>query len=332
MAGLLSGSLSSVVRGHPSGCDSERDAASTLGYTRKSWDNLSDEEKQPASTFKTWTALTDKERSALVVLGYTRARWDARSPDSASKYWGQLTDVQKEAAVTFGYNQKSWDNDSGEEKQPRSATVAWDKLKTKKKVALKVLGFTRASWDSRKPPSYYAYWKDLTDDERAAAATIGYNEKIWNNPSGNVKQPAFSKKIWANIPDQERTVLGVLGYTELNWDSKKGLPSALSKPWSELTVCGEDTCITPDRPGLMAAMLLPALNFRQVAKMKKMPRVHWDLIIGHGLHPERNSRLPLKKLGSRWQMKKRPHFTSWGTLQTAGILESRIRVISYGAI
>ena len=253
-------------------------------------------------------------------MGYTRMTWDARSPASVSKYWSQLTDVEQEAAEAFGYSERSWDNESGEEKQPHAASTLWDKLKTKKKVALKVLGYTRASWDSQKPPSYYAYWEELTEDERAAAGLLGYNNKIWDNISGNVKQPASAKKKWTNLTDEEKAALMVLDYNERSWDSKPGLPDAATKFWSDLTVCGEDTCIAPLLPretnkycfiamnpasflkSVNLLTFLPVcirLNSRQAAKTNEMQHVSWDLILIHGIHLECTSPLPLKKLGSR---------------------------------
>ena len=117
-------------------------------------------------------------------------------------------------------------------------------MKTKKKAALKVLGYTRTTWDSRKPPSYYAYWAELTDEEAAAAEQLGYTEASWDNISGDEKQPAFASKKWFQLTVDEKSLLRILGYTETNWNSKPGLPSAAKKRWSELSVCGEYTSVS----------------------------------------------------------------------------------------
>ena len=78
-------------------CNSEQDAAETLGYTQASWDNLSGKEQQP------WSSI---------------------------KYWASLTDNEKAAAKVLGYKQASWDNESGSEQQPASGAKGWAELKT----------------------------------------------------------------------------------------------------------------------------------------------------------------------------------------------------------
>lgn len=50
-------------------CDSERDAAKALGFTKVSWDNWSGEEPQPASLEKRWDELTDEEREGAKKTG-----------------------------------------------------------------------------------------------------------------------------------------------------------------------------------------------------------------------------------------------------------------------
>ena len=80
-----------------SACNSETAAARALGYNQVSWDNLSGQEDQPSSAFKTWKLLTDNEKVAAGLLGYT---------------------------------QKTWDNDSGSEPQPGSITKTWAELST----------------------------------------------------------------------------------------------------------------------------------------------------------------------------------------------------------
>ena len=67
-----------------------------LGYTQFSWDNESDNVKQPAAASKYWNQLTANEKAAAMVLGYTRKIWNNDSgsepqPAAADKYWHQLT-------------------------------------------------------------------------------------------------------------------------------------------------------------------------------------------------------------------------------------------------
>ena len=69
-------------------------AAGGLGYTQKTWDDVSGNEKKPASAEKYWAELTDSERAAAAVLGYTQKNWDnanEKKPASAGKSWSELT-------------------------------------------------------------------------------------------------------------------------------------------------------------------------------------------------------------------------------------------------
>ena len=52
--------------------DNVREAATTLGYTKKIWDK----DKKPASDDKDWEDLTPEERAAAQVLGYDERTWD----------------------------------------------------------------------------------------------------------------------------------------------------------------------------------------------------------------------------------------------------------------
>ena len=95
----LTSALMSVI-GPLSGCNSEQAAAGVLGYTQVSWDDLSGEEKQPVSSDKYWTGLTQHQQAAAIVLGYTKTTWDNMSgsepqPASADKGWSGLTSCGK---------------------------------------------------------------------------------------------------------------------------------------------------------------------------------------------------------------------------------------------
>ena len=79
----------------PSGCVSEQAAAKALGYTQITWDDESQNEKQPSHTDNSWSDMTVKEKALLKILGYTA---------------------------------KTWDNVSGKEEQPAAASTIWDDL------------------------------------------------------------------------------------------------------------------------------------------------------------------------------------------------------------
>ena len=75
---------------------SARAAVMALGYTQVSWDNESDEEQQPLTSFLSWAALTDEEKAAGTLLGYTATNWVNLSgsepqPAVVEKSWSELT-------------------------------------------------------------------------------------------------------------------------------------------------------------------------------------------------------------------------------------------------
>lgn len=57
-----------------------------------------------------WGALTDEQREAATTLGYTKKKWndDADTPAS-EKDWSDLTADEQKAATTIGYTQPVWD-------------------------------------------------------------------------------------------------------------------------------------------------------------------------------------------------------------------------------
>lgn len=57
-----------------------------------------------------WGALTDEQREAATTLGYTKKKWndDADTPVS-EKDWSDLTADEQKAATTIGYTQPVWD-------------------------------------------------------------------------------------------------------------------------------------------------------------------------------------------------------------------------------
>ena len=67
-----------------------------LGYTQKSWDNLSGREQLPWAFIKRWSSLTANEKEAAEFLGWTEVTWDDDSglelpPVSSYKYWIELS-------------------------------------------------------------------------------------------------------------------------------------------------------------------------------------------------------------------------------------------------
>ena len=62
----------------------------------------------------------------------------------------------------MGYTKTSWDNESGKEKQPSSSDKGWDELTALETAAAETLGYTRKMWDEGKdPPSMDISWDQL---------------------------------------------------------------------------------------------------------------------------------------------------------------------------
>ena len=83
-------------RALPSDCDSEQTAADKLGYTRRTWDNLSGKETTPSEADNNFARLSHRLRVAAVALGYTQKTWDNLSgkeklPAAADKKWDEMT-------------------------------------------------------------------------------------------------------------------------------------------------------------------------------------------------------------------------------------------------
>ena len=66
-----------------------------------------------------------------------------------------------------------------------------------------VLGFDQVTWDNfgqeAPPQSFNNYWNELTDNEKAAAVLLGYNERSWNNDTGDEPQPLSHSKKWVDL-------------------------------------------------------------------------------------------------------------------------------------
>ena len=147
-------------------CNSEQDAARTLGYTQNSWDNLSGYVGQPASSNRQWMQLTDRERRAAIRLGYRQTLWDGLetvpAPASENKAWSELSDGERRGAMRLGYNQQNWDDETGTARQPEISEYEWEDMDANQQNAARALGYSRTSWDGPRPESTYRYWAQLS--------------------------------------------------------------------------------------------------------------------------------------------------------------------------
>ena len=142
----------------------------------------------------------------------------------------------------LGFTSVTWDNLSGTEQQPATIDKAWIDLTDDEKAAAMILGFTRLVWDTPVPAAAEKYWASLSEFERAAAEALGFTELSWDNKSGKEIQPPSTRKSWSEMTGKELAALLFLGFDQSNWDNwlTGGLPESLSKPWNQLSSCGED--------------------------------------------------------------------------------------------
>ena len=154
-------------------------------------------------------------------------------------YCTNLSGCKKEqaAARVLGYTQASWDNDSGLEKQPASNNKYWDQLTRDERAAAAVLGYNDPAWNEL-PAAMRKTWSQLLDHERAAARVLGYAASSWEKYPGQRRKPISMARGWAQLTLHEQAAATLLGYTEEAWDGTTPQPTAAQKTWSELTSCG----------------------------------------------------------------------------------------------
>ena len=137
----------------------------------------------------------------------------------------------------LGYTQASWDNDSKQEKQPASSEKYWGQLTHDERAAAAVLGYSELTWD-KLPAAMRQRWIELTEHERAAARALGYKAWSWDKYSRQQRKPTLMTRAWIQLTQHERAAAVVLGYTEEAWDGTASQPTAAQKKWNELTSCG----------------------------------------------------------------------------------------------
>ena len=109
--------------------------------------------------------MTDEEKAALVILDYSEYTWKTREPNSSYKIWTDLTDDERLAAEVLGYKAAKWNDKQGQANLPESVNRVWSNLTNDEQAAMGVLGFTETLWDdgtSGRPRSYIKDWDELT--------------------------------------------------------------------------------------------------------------------------------------------------------------------------
>lgn len=149
-----------------------------------------------SSTDKYWHGLSQQQKEAAQTLGYNEKKWNkGRKVPADDKDWSALSSAEQAAAATLGYTQESWDDSSGGDTKASSGGI--------KPESMKRDGPTDADWD------------DLTEEQRKAAQTLGYNKKKWDKGK---KVPADDED-WAELKYAQQEAAKTLGYTQASWDA-----------------------------------------------------------------------------------------------------------------
>lgn len=174
----------------------EQQAAATgFGYSQRYWDSI-DITIPKGDVNEFWDTiayadLTPSDKNAWAVLGWNARNWDGTTegPDTEFMSWSQLSAVQQAAATAFGYSQNYWDNlvirkPSGDVNDFWN-NISWANLTALEQKAWAVLGWNARNWDALDgtidlPATEYMYWVQLSPEQQATVASLGYSIEYWD--------------------------------------------------------------------------------------------------------------------------------------------------------
>lgn len=163
-----------------------RDAEDDVVETPRRGESYGDEPWPEAERRVGWDDLPSELRNAAETLGYDRRTWDESDPYSdddrddyaalpcAGKRWADLTTAEQDAATVLGFSEPFWNAGWGTQ-------VSWDELSSDIRDAAETLGFDRRTWESGGDiPCENKEWTELDDAEQRAATVLGFTETDWN--------------------------------------------------------------------------------------------------------------------------------------------------------
>lgn len=62
-------------------------------------------------------------------------------------------------------------------------------------------------------------WADLSDDQRMAAAFLGYDEAIWNSPDGRTTMRIYDEWYWSDLTTDDQIAFTYLGYNAGSYEN-----------------------------------------------------------------------------------------------------------------
>ena len=159
-------------------------------------------------------------------LGYTAETWNNYGLATVEKKgWDMLTSNEREGAIQLGYTEGQWNCFINHYEH-----LTWEELETRGVQQLyRNLGWTETHWNNEADDVPYTesrWWDMLTDNEKASANKLCYNEQNWDkldmNPNDTFfphPMPNFRYSPWDTLSAVEQNVAGsMLGYTEDTWN------------------------------------------------------------------------------------------------------------------
>ena len=63
-------------------------------------------------------------------------------------------------------------------------------------------------------------WGQLSESEKEAAESFGYNQTNWDNKTGDEVQPNSISRTWDELTTKKKNALKALGLTRASWNGR----------------------------------------------------------------------------------------------------------------
>lgn len=208
--------------------DGEKRAARALCYFEGTWDGgytLHDMPGQPILypyfRFQPWSYLTPQEKALATIVGWEDSTWDTPvSADVTDSAFDDLPEEARQAAMELGFYQEQYDCWIN-----HYFGYSWEELVDYDMATyFETLGFTQDLFETQgRPESYDLDWRDLSDDQKAAADELCFTEDIWNQIQvilwyDEQPVPHFRYKPWSHLRYSQQLLAAKANYTRESWN------------------------------------------------------------------------------------------------------------------
>ena len=130
----------------------------------------------------------------------------------------------------------------------------YGELTAAEQEAWAALGWTAENWDTAEatddPESEFTQWADLSEEQRTALTSLGYDETVWNEtrprrPETGVED-FWNSLQWQDLRPREQALWGALGWDEATWSKQAEAPASEAMRWAELA---DDQRLAAERLG-----------------------------------------------------------------------------------